>query len=130
MKQQPIRTKSLIHIHKHPYRNHAYKSIRSQACCRGTVEPCTIWGRGILKRMDSNPGYGQRVERAFTRASESPFEEGTRKVSRSLGTQNVLTPPSTFFYINFNIHSLRSPFQSVEHHFSTKPHLFLTETAV
>ncbi|MPC32612.1 hypothetical protein E2C01_025932 [Portunus trituberculatus] len=46
-------------------------------------------------------------------------------------TKNVLTPPSTFFYINFcNIRGLRSNFQSVEHHLSsTKPHLlFLTET--
>ncbi|MPC22823.1 hypothetical protein E2C01_015851 [Portunus trituberculatus] len=51
----------------------------------------------------------------------------------SVATQNVFTPPSTFFFINFyNIRSLRSNFQSVEHHLSsTKSHLlFLTKTQV
>ncbi|MPC72583.1 hypothetical protein E2C01_066895 [Portunus trituberculatus] len=60
-------------------------------------------------------------------ASESPSGEGTLNVdSKCLDTSF-----SFFFFINFcNICSFRSNFQSVEHHFSTKPHLFLTETQV
>ncbi|MPC75734.1 hypothetical protein E2C01_070128 [Portunus trituberculatus] len=68
-------------------------------------------------------------------ASESPSGEGAKNVPRS-DTSPVKDPKClhtslNFFYINFcNIRSLRSNFQSVEHHlFSTKPpHLFLTKT--
>ncbi|MPC81464.1 hypothetical protein E2C01_076081 [Portunus trituberculatus] len=44
--------------------------------------------------------------------------------------QKCLDTSLNFFYINFcSIRSLRSKFQSVEHHLSsTKPHLFLTKT--
>ncbi|MPC60082.1 hypothetical protein E2C01_054118 [Portunus trituberculatus] len=68
-------------------------------------------------------------------ALESPSGEGTRNFPKSdcflLGTPNCLDTSLNFFFNNFcNIHSLRSNFQSVEHHLSsTTPHLlFLTET--
>ncbi|MPC46862.1 hypothetical protein E2C01_040592 [Portunus trituberculatus] len=68
-------------------------------------------------------------------ASESPSGEKTRNVPRldsSLDKNHKCLDTSlNFFYINFcNFRSLRSNFQTVEHHLSsTKPHLlFLTET--
>ncbi|MPC34878.1 Long-chain fatty acid transport protein 4 [Portunus trituberculatus] len=64
-----------------------------------------------------------------------PFGEETRNAPKSDSSLDddlkCLDTSLNFFYINFcNIHSLRSNFQSVEHHlFSSKPHLlFLTET--
>ncbi|MPC41609.1 hypothetical protein E2C01_035210 [Portunus trituberculatus] len=68
-------------------------------------------------------------------ALESPSAEGTRNVPKldcSLGANlKCLYTSLNFLYINFcNIRSLRSNFQSLEHHLSsTKPHLlFLTKT--
>ncbi|MPC81119.1 hypothetical protein E2C01_075720 [Portunus trituberculatus] len=66
--------------------------------------------------------------------SKSPFGEGTRNVPKLdcsfIGDPKCLNTSLNFFFNNFcNISSLRSNFQSVEHHrSSTKPHLFLTET--
>ncbi|MPD06363.1 hypothetical protein E2C01_102171 [Portunus trituberculatus] len=67
-------------------------------------------------------------------ASKSPSVERTRNVPRKDSSLDNdpkrLETSLNFFYINFfNIRSLRSNFQSVEHHLSsTKPHLFFTET--
>ncbi|MPC61598.1 hypothetical protein E2C01_055672 [Portunus trituberculatus] len=67
-------------------------------------------------------------------ASESHPGEGTRNVPRSDSSPDnnpkCLDTSLNFFYINFcNIRSLRSNFQFVEYHLSTKPYLlFLTET--
>ncbi|MPC25897.1 hypothetical protein E2C01_019021 [Portunus trituberculatus] len=68
-------------------------------------------------------------------ASESTSGEETRNVPRSDcspgGDPKCLDTSLDFFFINFcNIRSLRSDFQSVEHHLSsTKLHLlFLNET--
>ncbi|MPC97664.1 hypothetical protein E2C01_092988 [Portunus trituberculatus] len=68
------------------------------------------------------------------KASESPSGEGTKNLPRSDtfldNDPKCFDTSLNFLYINFcNIRSLRSNFQSVEHHLSsTKPHLlFLTE---
>ncbi|MPC90341.1 hypothetical protein E2C01_085322 [Portunus trituberculatus] len=65
-------------------------------------------------------------------ASESPSGEGTRNVPRSdssLDDNPKCLHTSLNFYINFcKVHGHRSNSESVEHLFSTKPHLlFLTK---